>query len=83
MDVQSTGRVPKSKSVVTSAYYGQKEYEKIELVHSQKYELQSLLDYMYKRWNLHHIKTYREQNACLLLFVLSHLTHPHGSKKQV
>jgi uncharacterized SAM-dependent methyltransferase len=65
--VQEMGRVQGSKTVVTSAYYGQKDHEKIELVNSHKYELEPLLNYMYERWRLHHIKTYKEQNACLLL----------------
>ena len=66
IEVHPTGRVPRSKSVVTSAYYGENR-ERIELVHSHKYDLEALLDFMYERWKLGHLKTYTEQNACLLL----------------
>jgi hypothetical protein len=70
ISVQERGHVPKSKAVVTSVYYGENYGEQIELVHSYKYELQDLLVYMYDRWKLDHLKTYMEENACLLLFCM-------------
>lgn len=59
--------IPNSITVVTSAVYGENDREKIDLVQSHKYDLQSVLDYLYSVWKLGHIKTYREKNACLLL----------------
>jgi hypothetical protein len=68
-EVQEMGlsRVPKSKTVTTAAYYGLNKREKIELIYSHKYDLENLLNFMYERWKLGHLKTYKEQNACLLL----------------
>jgi uncharacterized SAM-dependent methyltransferase len=68
-NVYGMGRVPESKTVITFAHYGQKEYERIELIHSHKYELQPLLEYLLKRWKLQHVKTYQQDNVCLLLFI--------------
>jgi hypothetical protein len=59
--------IPNSITVVTSAVYGENNREKIDLVQAHKYDLQSVLDYLYSVWKLGHIKTYREKNACLLL----------------
>jgi uncharacterized SAM-dependent methyltransferase len=59
--------VPNSRTVVTSALYGEDRTEKIDLVQSHKYDLQSLLNYLYSVWKLAHIKTYKEKSACLLL----------------
>ena len=68
VDVQNVlSVVPNSRTVVTSAVYGENKREKIELIHSHKYDLQSLLNYLYNMWRLAHIKTYREKNVCLLL----------------
>ena len=68
VDVQNfLSVVPKSRTVVISAAYGENKREKIDLVQSHKYDLQSLLDYLYKVWRLAHIKTYTEKSACLLL----------------
>ena len=67
VDVQNMlSVVPNSRTVVTSALYGENNREKIELVQSHKYDLQSL-NYLYNVWRLAHIKTYREKNVCLLL----------------
>jgi hypothetical protein len=59
--------IPNSITVVTSAVYGENNREKIDLVQSHRYDLQSVLDYLYSVWRLAHIKTYRDKNACLLL----------------
>jgi uncharacterized SAM-dependent methyltransferase len=68
IDVQTMlSVIPNSITVVTSAVYGENNREKIDLVQSHKYDLQSVLDYLYSVWGLAHIKTYREKNACLLL----------------
>jgi uncharacterized SAM-dependent methyltransferase len=68
IDVQTMlSVIPNSITVVTSAVYGENNREKIDLVQSHKYDLQSVLDYLYSVWRLAHIKTYREKNACLLL----------------
>lgn len=65
--IQDLSIIPNSKTVVTSASYGESNLEKIDLVRSHKYDLQSVLDYMYSSWKLEHIKTYTEKNSCLLL----------------
>jgi uncharacterized SAM-dependent methyltransferase len=67
VEIQGMSDIAKSKTVLTSACYGDNYDEKIELIHSNKYDLDALLNYMYDRWKLGHLKTYREQNACLLL----------------
>jgi hypothetical protein len=73
-EVEETGlsRVPKSKTVRTSARYGVNKREKIELINSHKYDLETLLNFLYERWKLRHLKTYKEQNACLLLLSKRH-----------
>ena len=67
VEIQAMSNIPKSKTVLTSASYGENYDERIELIHSNKYDLDTLLNFMYDRWKLGHLKTYREQNACLLL----------------
>jgi hypothetical protein len=66
-DIQVMSVVPNSRTVVTSAYYGENYSEKIDLIQSHKYDLDSLLKFLYSTWKLEHIKTFRENNACLLL----------------
>ena len=34
---------------------------------SHKYDLQSMIDYLYYNWKLGHIKTYQYNSSCLLL----------------
>ena len=67
VDIQKLSIIPNSKTVVTSAYYGENNHEKIDLIQSHKYDLQSVVDYLYSNWKLGHIKTYKERNSCLLL----------------
>lgn len=62
-----TSIIPNSKTVVTSAYYGENNSERMDLVRSHKYDLQSVVDYLYYNWKLGHIKTYQYNNSCLLL----------------
>jgi uncharacterized SAM-dependent methyltransferase len=59
--------IPDSITVVTSANYGENSTEKIYLVRSHKYDLTSIVDYLLKRWQLRHIKTYQHDSSCLLL----------------
>ena len=59
--------IPNSKTVVTSAYYGENNSEKMDMVRSNKYDLQSVVDYLYHNWKLGHIKTYQYKSSCLLL----------------
>jgi hypothetical protein len=68
----STSRVPKSKTVLISVHYGENKREKIEILRSTKYDLENLLNFMYDGWELGHLKTYKEQNACLLLLSKRH-----------
>jgi hypothetical protein len=67
MDIQKLSIIPNSKTVVTSAYYGENNSEKMDLVRSNKYDLQSTIDYLYYNWKLGHIKTYKYNSSCLLL----------------
>ena len=67
IDIQKLSIIPNSKTVVTSAYYGENNSEKIDLVQSHKYDLQSMVDYLYYNWKLGHIKTYQYNSSCLLL----------------
>jgi uncharacterized SAM-dependent methyltransferase len=67
IDIQKLSIVPNSKTVVTSAYYGENNSEKIYLIRSHKYDLKSMVDYLYYNWNLGHIKTYQDNSSCLLL----------------
>lgn len=59
--------IPNSITVVTSAYYGENNSDKIDLVRSHKYDLKSIVDYLYNNWKLGHIKTYQYNSSCLLL----------------
>ena len=59
--------IPNSKTVMISAYYGENNRERMNLVQSHKYDLQSVVDYLYTYWSLGHIKTYKYSNSCLLL----------------
>lgn len=59
--------IPKSVTVVTHAEYEGKRRDKIDLLQSHKYDMQSVIDYLYSVWKLGIIKTYKEKNACLLL----------------
>lgn len=63
--------------------YGENKREKIELVQSHKYDLQSLLDYLYKVWRLAHIKTYTQKNACLLLLKKLPIQRHHTSAPDI
>jgi uncharacterized SAM-dependent methyltransferase len=67
IDIQKLSIIPNSKTVVTSAYYGENNSEKMDLVRSHKYDLQSLVDYLYYNWKLGHIKTYQYNSSSLLL----------------
>lgn len=66
-DVRKSSIIPNSKTVVTSAYYGENNSERMDLVPSHKYDLQSVVDYLYHNWKLGHIKTYQYNSSCLLL----------------
>ena len=59
--------IPNSKTVVISAYYGENNSEKMDLIQSHKYDLKSMVDYLYYNWKLGHIKTYQYHSSCLLL----------------
>jgi hypothetical protein len=67
VDIQRSSTIPNSKTVVTSAYYGKNDSEKLDLMRSHKYHLQSVVDYLYYNWKLGHIKTYQYNSSCLLL----------------
>ena len=67
IDIQKLSIIPNSKTVVTSAYYGENNSEKMDLVQSHKYDLKSMVDYLYNNWKLGHIKTYQYNSSCLLL----------------
>jgi cAMP phosphodiesterase len=67
VDIKKLSIIPNSKTVVTSAYYGENNREKMDLIRSHKYDLQSVVDYLYSNLKLDHIKTYIYNNSCLLL----------------
>jgi hypothetical protein len=67
VDTHKLSIIPNSKTVVTSAYYGENNDDKMDLIRSNKYDLQSVVDYLYSNWELSHVKTYQHNSSCLLL----------------
>ena len=61
--LDNTGDLPNSQCVITCVQF---DSQKIEAIHSQKYDLESLTQYLYEK-KLGLLKTYTEQNVCLLL----------------